>query len=587
MSSSIGRVCGENPGGRARAPSCTAPTHTPSPLLPLLQQDNLFLAWMASLEASSKDIAYSNLIQVVQSRTVYGFVPNYHSGTHDSGDRSEPQLGALLTLQVHARWKEDWVVQVLFETLLGWAEWVWTQRTHAHAAGPLVVLGSDPNFPEDEGGMGTFFRAVLESGIDNGAAYILDPALDFDAAAHRVKQYDVGASALFVSECLALAELAPIAGRGEVVPLLQARAAAVAAAMEAAMWNAAEGVYENAAWNGTWHKRRMPTAFYPLLTGQLPPARAAAMLPLLTSPLGFCVNETAYGAGNAQSTLLLQFRGEGGRSLACASDACVADALNARFSWVRAEGLVQLAAAPPAAGALPLTLFANAATGALATAAGSAPPAPGFGAVRVEGYCAPAPPAGGEAVALALWTRTEASGARVFVTCAGNPACASGAAAAGYTVANASMCWGYNATTVEQLPCLFGCNSVERRDDSFFENDYWRGRIWGPQVALVWMALQRYDAVPEARAARGVLVRQALRLELQDWRLFRQVNENHNGCVQSVTSGMCASARRLAITPAAPPPFRFLPRSPSPFPGFLALERAATQIHSTVSGGWE
>ena len=168
-----------------------------------------------------------------------------------------------------------------------------------------------------------------------------------------------------------------------------------------------------------------------------------------------------------------------------------------------------------------------------ATLPRSAPPAPGFGAVRVEGYCAPAPPAGGEAVALALWTRTEASGARVFVTCAGNPACASGAAAAGYTVANASMCWGYNATTVEQLPCLFGCNSVERRDDSFFENDYWRGRIWGPQVALVWMALQRYDAVPEARAARGVLVRQALRLELQDWRLFRQVNENHNGCVQS------------------------------------------------------
>ena len=486
---------------------------------------------MAALEASSKDIAYSNLIQVVQGRTVEGFVANYKSGTHVAGDRSEPQLGALLTLEIHRRWKEDWVVQVVFEALLGWAEWVWTARTHAHAAGPLVVLGSDPNYPEDEGGMGTFGRAVLESGIDNGAAYILDPVLDWDAGSRRIKQYDIGASALFVSECLALVELAGIAGRGEVVPLLQARAAAVGGAIEAALWNDAEGVYENAAWNGTWHKRRMPTAFYPLLTGQLPPARAAAMLPLLTSPLGFCVNETAYGAGDASSTLLLQFYSpEARRSLVCASDACVADAINARFAWVRAEGLVQLASAPPAPGALPLTLFLNAATGALATAAGAAPPAPGFGAVRVEGYCAPAPPAGGQAVALALWARTEeASGARVFVTCAGNPACAADAAAAGYALANASMCWGYNATTVEQLPCKYGCNSVERRDAAFFEDNYWRGRIWGPQVALVYLGLLRYDALPEARAARGVLVRQALRLELQDWRLFREVNENYNG----------------------------------------------------------
>jgi hypothetical protein len=291
-------------------------------------------------------------------------------------------------------------------------------------------------------------------------------------------------------------------------------------------------VYESTLWNGTWHKRRMPTAFYPLLTRQLPPARAAAMLPLLTSPLGFCVNASSWGAGNAQSTLLLQFRapGGGGGGLACASDACIADALNARYTWVRAEGLVQLAAAPPAAGPVPLTLFLNAATGAYATVAGGAPPAPGFQAVRVEGYCSASPPGTQEDVPLTLWAHSGAGGGlQAFLTCAGNPACAQAARAAGYTLANASMCWGANATTVEQLPCKYGCNSVERRDDAFFDNDYWRGRIWGPQVALVWLGLKNYDAVPEARSARLVLVEQALRLELQEWRLFRQVTENHNG----------------------------------------------------------
>jgi putative isomerase len=497
----------------------------------LFDWDNLFLAWMASMEAASLDIAYSNLIQVVQGRTVYGFVPNYHSGTHDSGDRSEPQLGAQLTLLVYTRWKDDWVGQTLFDTLLGWQEWIWTMRMYPHAAGPLVVLGSDPNYPEDEGGMGTFFRAVLESGIDNGIAYMLNETGDWDSTLRRVKQWDVGASALFVAECLALAELAPVAGRGDIVATLTARAAAVSAAMEAAMWNSAEGVYENTLWNGTWNKRRMPTAFYPLLAAQLPPARAAAMLPLLTSPLGFCVNNTAFGAGDANSTLLLQFASSsqrGGHALACASDACVADAINARFTWKRAEGLVQLASAPSASAPVPLFLWENTVTGGFATFVGDLPPAPGFTQVRVEGFCSAVATGRAEEVPLSLWSK-GGSGDIEFMTCAGNPACAADATKGGYAVVNASMCWGFNATTAEQLPCKFSCNSAARNDPNFFDNDYWRGRIWGPQVALVWLGLQKYDAVPEIRAARGVLVAQALKLELQEWRLFRQVTENHNG----------------------------------------------------------
>ena len=92
------------------------------------------------------------------------------------------------------------------------------------------------------------------------------------------------------------------------------------------------------------------------------------------------------------------------------------------------------------------------------------------------------------------------------------------------------MCFAHNASSVvDQLPCRFSLPSVARADVAFLDNDYWRGRIWGPQVALVWLGLRRYDALPEARAARHVLVAQALRLELQEWRLFRQVTENYNG----------------------------------------------------------
>jgi hypothetical protein len=124
------------------------------------------------------------------------------------------------------RWGEDWVVQLLIDTLLGWVDWVWTKRTHTSPGGPLVVLGDDAfNFPQDEGGLGTLGRAALESGIDNGVAYILDPDADFDKATLRMKQWDVGASALFVSECQALMELAVVGNRSAAIPLLRQRAA--------------------------------------------------------------------------------------------------------------------------------------------------------------------------------------------------------------------------------------------------------------------------------------------------------------------------------------------------------------------------
>ena len=430
--------------------------------------DNLFLAWMASIDADSKDIAYSNLIQIVLSRTMFGFVPNYHAGTHDTTDRSEPQIGALITLEVYKRWGDAWLVEKLFTSLLGWAEWVWTARTISAggAAGPLVVLGSNNNAPADEGGIDTLSSAKLESGIDNGAAYDdLDGARDFDNSTGLMKgQFDVGASALFVSECDALIALAPVAGRADVVPLLQARRDAVAAAMSAVMYNEDEGVFENTRANLTFHKRRMPTAFYPLISGTPTPERAAAMMPLLTSPLGFCVNDTAFGSGDANSTFLLQFAQGSDQHALCASNACVADALNARFTWVRVEGLAQVASAPSPGRTTPLLLYRNA-TGSFATTASATPPAAGYELVRTEGHCFTNAAAG--LVPLSLWSRRAADGD--FVTCA-SAACAADAARSGFVELDAAMCYAFNATTVEQLPCRFGVNSVARSDPAFFDN---------------------------------------------------------------------------------------------------------------------
>ena len=454
-----------------------------------------------------------------------GPLPGYHAGTHDTIDRSEPQLGATFTLEIYQRYGEAWLVEKLFDTLLGWAEWVWTQRMGAGSAhGPLIVLGSDRVFGDDENTEPNLFTAGLESGLDNGVAFMgLDPIADWDNTTFRIKQYDVGASALFVAECEALITLAAVVNRSDVVATLRARSAAVAAAMNETMWNDEEAVYESTFYNLTWHKRRMPTAFYPMLSSALPDDRVTAMLSMLTSPLGFCVNDTYFGDGDADSQFLVTFYNDTLQdNILCLSDACIGDSVNSRYKYVQQEGLAQLLSTSPLApGMLPLNQWQHTGTGDHALTASVTPPEPGYVLVRQEGACFAKAAAG--RIPITLW---HSAALQRYRTCAGNPDCLTDVSD-GFKLVG-TQCYGYNATTPAQMPCKFGVPSTARSDVAYFSDNYWRGRTWGPLVALVWLGLRRHDALPEARAARQVLVKQSLALEVQNWRLSNHVNENYN-----------------------------------------------------------
>lgn len=77
--------------------------------------------------------------------------------------------------------------------------------------------------------------------------------------------------------------------------------------------------------------------------------------------------------------------------------------------------------------------------------------------------------------------------------------------------------------------------SIARDDPAFKDQNYWRGRIWGPMNYLVYLGLENYD-VPEARkdfAAKGYA------LFLKEWSEHRHVHENYNavtGTGDDVTS---------------------------------------------------
>jgi putative isomerase len=67
--------------------------------------------------------------------------------------------------------------------------------------------------------------------------------------------------------------------------------------------------------------------------------------------------------------------------------------------------------------------------------------------------------------------------------------------------------------------------SIARNDPAYPEQDYWRGRIWGPMNLLVYLGLRHYGLAQ----ARADLAEKSKRLLLKEWRERGHVHENYNG----------------------------------------------------------
>lgn len=66
--------------------------------------------------------------------------------------------------------------------------------------------------------------------------------------------------------------------------------------------------------------------------------------------------------------------------------------------------------------------------------------------------------------------------------------------------------------------------SIARNDKAFVDNDYWRGRIWGPMNFLVYMGIRNYD-LPDARDDLAIKSKNLL---LKSWVEERFIYENYN-----------------------------------------------------------
>jgi hypothetical protein len=76
--------------------------------------------------------------------------------------------------------------------------------------------------------------------------------------------------------------------------------------------------------------------------------------------------------------------------------------------------------------------------------------------------------------------------------------------------------------------------SIARNDPAYPDQNYWRGRIWGPMNYLVYLGLRNYD-----KAAAHDVAAKSYELFLKEWTANRHVHENYNantGSGDDVTS---------------------------------------------------
>lgn len=257
--------------------------------------DNIFASYMTSMDPTSKDIAYSNFIQVIRSRTAKGFVPNYAAAGRKSVDRTEPPIGAKVLLEMYNKYKDMWLVELLFDDLVGWSDWFLRERVLEPLG--LIALGSDfiPGYHDFN--PNAMSAARLESGLDNSPMY---DGEFFNKTSQLMQLYDVGMASMFTQEAKSLAALATIIGRpSEQVKMLTERADSMRKLIAANLWDPVGGIFTNKFANGSFYRRISPTSFYALMADAATDEQAGAMATnWLMSPEHFCVAPNGDFAGN-------------------------------------------------------------------------------------------------------------------------------------------------------------------------------------------------------------------------------------------------------------------------------------------------
>lgn len=127
----------------------------------------------------------------------------------------------------------------------------------------------------ESAGVGDFYGAAMESGLDNSPMYDDVP---LNEKTHTMYLGDVGLTSLFLADCKALVEMANVIGMTGEAAILESRIEVCSQGLES-LWDDASGIYLNYRTDLKQFDPQMsPTNFYPLLTGQVDSSNADRMV---------------------------------------------------------------------------------------------------------------------------------------------------------------------------------------------------------------------------------------------------------------------------------------------------------------------
>jgi len=234
--------------------------------------DSFFSGYMASL--GSRELAYSNIITMIKNAAPEGFIPNCAAANgFKTLDRSQPPVGSFCAREVYRRFREIDFINEVFNGLYRWNTWYFNNR---RISGNYMAWGSRKYKPRldnhwESAGVGDFYGAAMESGMDNSPLYDNIP-LNPDNSCMELA--DVGLMSLYIWDSRTLMDLARLTGREEEYGELEKRAGMIAEALDT-LWNEEIGIYLNRRTDTEEFSRKLsPVNMYPLLTGVISGKRA-------------------------------------------------------------------------------------------------------------------------------------------------------------------------------------------------------------------------------------------------------------------------------------------------------------------------
>lgn len=273
--------------------------------------------YLVSLIAGVTDpwIARSNIIRMTKSLSFKGFVAGFWNGLCGEIDKSKPPVGGIALEQLLKSHPSDlWVAELLLPQFVLWSRWWAETRQFSAAPGGtknmtvgLLAPGSTRenlylhihcNLDRN-----SVAASRCETGLDNSPLY---DGATFVTNQNVIDSVDVGMTALYARDSLALANIARALRLDAFASELEVRGTQTASQLNGVLWNDQEGIYLNKLWQtGEWNandpKTRgfqvAPTNFYPMLARAPSDAQVERMISrYLANTSEFAVNDKqAYG----------------------------------------------------------------------------------------------------------------------------------------------------------------------------------------------------------------------------------------------------------------------------------------------------